>query len=44
MQVGSWITGRRRDQGGMRTELPILELDVDGNIFSLTITCNRHVI
>lgn len=32
LKVGSWITGRRRDQGGLRTELPILEIDVDGRI------------
>jgi len=32
LKVGAWITGRRRDQGGLRTELPILELDVDGRI------------
>lgn len=31
-KVGAWITGRRRDQGGLRTDLPILELDVDGRI------------
>lgn len=32
LKVGSWITGRRRDQGGLRSDLPILELDVDGRI------------
>jgi len=31
--VSAWITGRRRDQGGMRKEIPILEVDaVDGRI------------
>lgn len=31
--VGAWITGRRRDQGAMRSEIPILEVDpVDGRI------------
>lgn len=32
LKVGAWITGRRRDQGGLRTQLPILEIDVDGRI------------
>eukprot|EP00026_Physarum_polycephalum_P011459 Phypoly_transcript_11688.p1 GENE.Phypoly_transcript_11688~~Phypoly_transcript_11688.p1 ORF type:complete len:300 (-),score=55.14 Phypoly_transcript_11688:224-1123(-) len=32
LKVSAWITGRRRDQGGLRTDLPILELDVDGRI------------
>jgi len=32
LKVGAWITGRRRDQGGLRTQLPILELDLDGRI------------
>jgi len=32
LKVGAWITGRRREQGGLRTQLPILELDVDGRI------------
>lgn len=31
-KVTAWITGRRREQGGMRTQLPILEVDVDGRI------------
>jgi len=31
--VCAWITGRRRDQGGMRSDLPILEVDpVDGRL------------
>jgi len=31
--VLSWVTGRRRDQGGLRTSLPILEIDsADGRI------------
>lgn len=32
LKVGAWITGRRREQGGLRTQLPILEIDVDGRI------------
>jgi len=33
LKVSSWISGRRRDQGGMRNELQILELDeVDGRL------------
>lgn len=32
LKVGAWITGRRRDQGGLRNEMPILEIDVDGRI------------
>jgi len=32
LKVSAWITGRRREQGGMRTQLPILEIDVDGRI------------
>jgi len=31
-KIGAWITGRRREQGGVRTQLPVLELDVDGRI------------
>jgi phosphoadenosine phosphosulfate reductase len=32
-KVQSWITGRRRDQGGLRTDLKILEIDPsDGRI------------
>jgi len=31
--VFAWITGRRRDQGGMRTDIKILEIDaVDGRL------------
>jgi len=31
--VGAWITGRRRDQGGLRSDLQILELDpADGRL------------
>jgi len=33
LKVGAWISGRRRDQGGMRKELQILEIDeVDGRL------------
>jgi len=33
LKVSSWISGRRRDQGGMRNELQILEIDeVDGRL------------
>jgi len=33
LKVQSWMSGRRRDQGGMRSELQILELDeVDGRL------------
>jgi phosphoadenosine phosphosulfate reductase len=32
LKVSAWITGRRRDQGGLRTDLPILELDIDGRL------------
>jgi len=33
LKVGAWITGRRRDQGALRTDLSILELDpADGRI------------
>jgi len=32
LKIGAWITGRRREQGALRTEIPILELDVDGRI------------
>jgi len=31
-KVGAWITGRRREQGALRAEIPILEIDVDGRI------------
>jgi len=31
-KVGAWITGRRRDQGALRTQMTILEVDVDGRI------------
>jgi len=33
LKVGAWATGRRREQGALRTDLPILEIDaVDGRI------------
>lgn len=32
LKVNTWITGRRRDQGGNRKTLPIFEMDVDGRV------------
>jgi len=32
LNVKAWITGRRRDQGGMRANVEVLEFDVDGRL------------
>lgn len=32
MDVFAWINGRRRSQGGERSQLPIMEFDVDGRL------------
>lgn len=32
LQVGAWITGRRRDQSTFRQNMPILEVDSDGRL------------
>jgi phosphoadenosine phosphosulfate reductase len=32
LNVSAWITGRRRSQGGERTDLQVLELDDDGRL------------
>ena len=32
LKVRAWITGRRRDQGGSRANVEVLEFDVDGRL------------
>jgi len=32
LKVSAWISGRRRDQGGLRNDMEILEMDFDGRL------------